>query len=249
MYTVKQLAEIAGITPRTLHYYDEIQLLKPARVGENGYRYYSEESLLRLQQILFYRELDLPLDEIRSLVGTPEFDVRAALDQHKRELKKRIQRLQRLIQTVDRTILFMEGNLEMEKKQLFDAFNDEQQAEMEQEAMQLYDPEIVKESSRKWKGYSRAEKERIADEGNAVYLDLVAVMPKGAGSPEAQAGIERWRKHMDYFWTPNLEQLIGLADGYNDDARFRANFDRIDPGLAPFMREAVRIYVAAQKSK
>jgi DNA-binding transcriptional MerR regulator len=249
MYTVKQLAEIAGITPRTLHYYDEIQLLKPARVGENGYRYYSEESLLRLQQILFYRELDLPLDEIRSLVGTPEFDVRAALDQHKRELKKRIQRLQRLIQTVDRTILFMEGNLEMEKKQLFDAFNDEQQAEMEQEAMQLYDPEIVKESSRKWKGYSRAEKERIADEGNAVYLDLVAVMPKGAGSPEAQACIERWRKHMDYFWTPNLEQLIGLADGYNDDARFRANFDRIDPGLAPFMREAVRIYVAAQKSK
>jgi DNA-binding transcriptional MerR regulator len=249
MYTVKQLAEIAGITPRTLHYYDEIQLLKPARVGENGYRYYSEESLLRLQQILFYRELDLPLDEIRSLVGTPEFDVRAALDQHKRELKKRIQRLQRLIQTVDRTILFMEGNLEMEKKQLFDAFNDEQQAEMEQEAMQLYDPEIVKASARKWKGYSRAEKERIADEGNAVYLDLVAVMPKGAGSPEAQAGIERWRKHMDYFWTPNLEQLIGLADGYNDDARFRANFDRIDPGLAPFMREAVRIYVAAQKSK
>jgi len=249
MYTVKQLAEIAAITPRTLHYYDEIDLLKPAQVGENGYRYYSEESLLRLQQILFYRELDLSLDEIRSLIGTPEFDVRAALDQHKDELKKRIQRLQRLILTVDRTILFMEGNLEMEKKKLFEAFTDEQQAEMEKEAMQLYDPEIVKASARKWKGYSRAEKQRIADEGNAVYQEIVAVMPKGAGSPEAQACIERWRKHMDYFWTPNLEQLVGLADGYNDDARFRANFDRIDPGLAPFMREAVRIYVEEQKRK
>jgi len=249
MYTVKQLAEIAAITPRTLHYYDEIDLLKPAQVGENGYRYYSEESLLRLQQILFYRELDLSLDEIRSLIGTPEFDVREALDQHKSELEKRIQRLQRLIQTVDRTILFMEGNLEMEKKQLFEAFNGEQQAEMENEAMQLYDPEIVKASARKWKGYSRADKQRIADEGNAVYQDIVAMMPKGAGSPEAQACIERWRKHMDYFWTPNLEQLVGLADGYNDDARFRANFDRIDPGLAPFMREAVRIYVEEQKRR
>jgi DNA-binding transcriptional MerR regulator len=249
MYTVKQLAEIAGITPRTLHYYDEIKLLRPARVGENGYRYYSEESLLRLQQILFYRELDLPLDEIRSLIGTPEFDVRAALDQHKRELKKRIQRLQRLIQTVDQTILFMEGNLEMEKNQLFEAFNEEQQAEMEQEAIQLYDPEIVKASARKWKGYSRADKQRIADEGNAVYQEIVAVMPKGAASPEAQACIERWRKHMDYFWTPNLDQLISLADGYNDDSRFRANFDRIDPGLAPFMREAVMIYVAVEKRK
>jgi MerR family transcriptional regulator, thiopeptide resistance regulator len=248
MFTVKQLAEIAGITRRTIHYYDEIGLLKPARTGENGYRYYGDESVLRLQQILYYRELDLPLEDIRKMMGRPDFDVQTALKEHKAELTKRIERLQKLILTVDLTILHMEGKLEMSQKQLFEAFNDEQQAEMEKEAMQLYDPEIVKASAKKWKGYSKAEKQRIADEGNAVYLDIVTAMPKGAGSSEAQACIERWRRHMDYFWTPNLEQLVGLADGYNDDPRFRANFDRIDPGLAPFMREAVGIYVKRREN-
>ncbi len=249
MFTVKQLAKIAGITPRTLHYYDETGLLKPAQIGQNGYRYYREESVMRLQQILFYRELDLPLEEIRMIMASNEFDAKAALKEHKSELVKRIERLERLIKTVDQTLLHMEGKLEMSQKQLFEAFNDEQQAEMEKEAMQLYDPEIVKASMKKWKGYSKAQKQQIADEGNAVYRDILEAMPRGAGSPEVQACIEHWRRHMDYFWTPNLEQLVGLADGYNDDPRFRANFDRIDPGLAPFMREAVRIYVQSQKKQ
>jgi MerR family transcriptional regulator, thiopeptide resistance regulator len=249
MFTIKQLAQVAGITPRTLHYYDQIDLLKPTQVGENGYRYYGEESLLRLQQILFYRELDLPLDQIRKIMVDGEFDAKTALKEHKDELKKRIERLQRLITTVDQTILHMEGKIKMSQKQLFEAFNDEQQAEMEKEAMQLYDPEIVKASMKKWKSYSKSDKQRIADEGNAVYLDILSAMPMGAASPEVQACIERWRRHMDYFWTPNLEQLVGLADGYNDDPRFRANFDRIDPRLAPFMREAVSIYVQNQKKQ
>jgi len=146
MYTVRQLARIAGITPRTLHYYDEIDLLKPTQVGENGYRYYEQESLLRLQQILFYRELNLPLEEIRKIMASSEFEAKAALQEHKVELKKRIERLEHLIRTVDQTLLHMEGKFEMSQKQLFEAFNDEQQAEMEKEAMQLYDPEIVKAS-------------------------------------------------------------------------------------------------------
>ncbi len=228
MFTVKQLAKIAGITPRTLHYYDETGLLKPTQVGQNGYRYYGEESVLCLQQILFYRELDLPLNEIRKIMGNHEFDAKAALKQHKVELANRIGRLEHLIKTVDQTLLHMEGNLEMSQKQLFEAFNDELQTEMEKEALQLYDPEIVKASMKKWKRYSKAEKQQIADEGNAVYRDILEAMPRGAGSPEVQACIESWRRHMDYFWTPNLEQLVGLADGYNDDPRFRANFDKVE---------------------
>ena len=109
MFTVKQLSSLAGVTPRTLHHYDQIGLLKPSQVGENGYRYYGEESLLRLQQILFYRELDLPLDEIRKIMGRRDFDALAALENHKQELEKRIESLLGLIETVDNTILHLKG--------------------------------------------------------------------------------------------------------------------------------------------
>jgi MerR family transcriptional regulator, thiopeptide resistance regulator len=247
MFTVKQLSKMAGITPRTLHYYDEIGLLKPSRVGANGYRYYGEESLLHLQQILLYRELDMPLDDIKEIMGRRDFDVLGALQEHKLELGKRVARLERLISTVERTIDHVKGNNAMSEKQLFEVFSEEQQAEYEKEAMQMYDPETVKASNRKWKSYSTAEKQRIGEEGNAVYQDLIQAMPKGAASPEAQACIERWRKHMDYFWTPNLDQLLGLANLYNDDPRFKANFDKVHPDLAAFMRSAVNVYVENRK--
>ena len=243
MYTVKQLSSLAGISVRTLHYYDEIGLLKPSSIGENGYRYYGEEVLIRLQQILFYRELDMSLEEIKQVVESPDFDVIEALHAHRQALGRRVERLNRLIYTVDTTILHMKGEKEMSRKQLFEAFSEEEQEKYAEEAEQLYDPTIVKDSNRKWKSYRAAEKQRILDEGNTVYADLVAAMPKGAGSPEVQAIVERWRKHMDYFWTPNLKQLAGLADMYNSDARFKANFDKIDPKLAAFMKEAVEIYV------
>ena len=84
-------------------------------------------------------------------------------------------------------------------------------------------------------------------EGKAVYTDMIAAMPNGAGSADVQAIVERWRRHLEYFWTPNLDQLIGLDNGYKDDPRFKANFDKMQPGLAEFMREAVSIYVSNQK--
>src|SRR5512140_757626 len=131
MYTVKQLSKLAGVTPRTLHHYDEIGLLKPSRVGENGYRYYGEESVLQLQQILLYRELDLPLEDIKRILGRRDFDVLSALEQHKAELARRIRRLERLTVTVEDTILHLKGKKEMSKKQYFEGFSEEQQAECE----------------------------------------------------------------------------------------------------------------------
>jgi len=247
MFTAKQLSKMAGITPRTLHYYDEIGLLKPSWVGENGYRYYGEESLLQLQQILLYRELDMPLERIRKIMGRHDFDVLSALESHKAELRKRIAKLELLVTTVDHTILHLKGTMDMSKKQLFEGLNDEQQAEYEKEAMQMYDPATVKASNQKWKNYTAAEKQRIGDEGNAIYEDILKAMPKGPSSPEAQAGVERWRRHMEYFWVPNNDQLLGLVDLYNDDLRFKANFDKIDPNLAQFMREAVKFYVESRK--
>ena len=229
MFTVKQLSRMAGITRRTLHYYDEIGLLKPSRVGDNGYRYYGEESLLLLQQILLYRQMDMPLDNIKEIMGRHDFDVLGALETHKAELRRRIAQMERLVMTVDDTILHLKGKKEMSPKQLFEVFSEEQQAEYEKEAMQMYDPETVKASYRRWKSYTTAEKQRIGEEGNAVYTDMVAAMPKGAASPEVQACVERWRKHMEYFWTPNDEQLLGLVELYNNDPRFKANYDKVHP--------------------
>ncbi len=249
MFTVKQLCKMAGVTPRTLHYYDQIGLLRPSQVGENGYRYYGEEALLRLQQILLYRQLDLPLEEIRRILDRPDFDVLRALESHKQELRKRMARMERLAATVDDTILHLKEKKPMSQKQFFAGFSEEQQAAYEKEAIEMYDPEVVKASNRKWKAYPQAEKERILAEGNAIYEAIVGAISKGPESPEAQAGVERWHRHQQYFWSPSDEQLLGLGELYNQDKRFKANFDKIDPRLAEFLRAAIQAYVARRKTK
>ncbi len=248
MFTVKQLARLAGLTPRTLRFYDQIGLLKPSRVGDNGYRYYGEEALLRLQQILLYREMGMPLERIQALLQPGVYDPLAALEGHRQELEDRIRHYQRLIETVDATILHLKGKKAMNQSELFKGFSEEEQAEMEKEAMQLYDPETVKQSNLKWKGYSAAEKERIMEEGSAVYRDFIAAIPKGAGSAEAQACVQRWRDHMAYFWVPAEDQLMALAEMYGVEPRFAANFAKMHPQLADFVRDAVRIYLEKRKS-
>jgi DNA-binding transcriptional MerR regulator len=242
-YTVKQLSAMAGISVRTLHYYDEIGLLRPSSVGVNGYRYYGDEALLQLQQILFYRELDLSLKEIKLIITSTGFDLMEALEMHKHALSQRVERLHRLISTVDQTINHLKGKKEMSKKQLFAAFNEEEEKKYSAEAEQLYDPAIVRASQKKWKSYTKEQKQRIGEEGNAAYEAIVSAIPFGPESPQAQAGVELWRKHMDYFWTPNPEQLEGLTELYNSDPRFKVNFDKVDPRLAEFVREAVKVYV------
>lgn len=243
MFTVKQLSKLAGVTPRTLHHYDQIGLLKPTRIGENGYRYYGEDALLRLQQILFYRELDLPLDNIKKIVARRDFDVLGALQSHKEALQKQAARLNRLLVTVDNTIQHLKGEKPMSEQGLFEGFSEEQQEKYAQEAEQMYDPETVRASNRKWKSYPEAKKKAILAEGKAIYLDLIAAMPKGADSLDVQTLIQRWRDHMSYFWTPNLDQLVAIADGYVSDPRFRATFDQMQTGLAEFVRDAVKVYV------
>jgi DNA-binding transcriptional MerR regulator len=247
MYTVRKLSKLAGVTPRTLHYYDEIGLLHPASVAENGYRYYDEGSLFRLHQILLYRELDLPLAEIKRILDCETFDAIDSLRGHKETLRRRIHKTERLIDSVNDTILFMEGKKEMNEVKMFEPFNGQQQAEYEKEAMEKYDPEIVKASQQRWKSYTKEEKQRIGEEGNAVYRDFVLAIPKGPVSLEAQDCVRRWRAHMAYFWEPDDEQCLGLADLYNDDPRFKANFDKIDPHLAAFVREAVKVYIVNKK--
>jgi DNA-binding transcriptional MerR regulator len=246
-YTVKQLASLAGVSVRTLHHYDEIGLLVPPVIGANGYRYYDERSVLRLQSILFYRELDFPLQAIKAVLDRPDFDPLVALQEQRTALEARLGRLHRLIATIDQTISHLKGEKQMSTKQLFAGLTPEQEKAYTDEAAKRWGENGVRESQRRYNGYSAEKKKQIADEGNAVYRDLLAAMPQGPAAPAVQACIERWRQHIGYFWTPNDEQCLALATGYRDDPGFRQTYDAIHPQLAPFMADAVAIYVAARK--
>jgi MerR family transcriptional regulator, thiopeptide resistance regulator len=242
-YTVKQLATMAGVSARTLHYYDQIGLLKASRNRANDYRIYDRPALLRLQQILFLRELGMSLEDIRDTLDQPGFDLLGSLRKHRLALQARQERLTALISTVERTISHMKGSIEMEDKQLFEGFSAEQEKEYSEEAVRRWG-EKARESQKLWASYSAEKKKQIGAEGDAVYRDLVKAMALGPTSPEAQSGIARWHQHLRYFYEPTPQILLGLADGYCDDPRFRATFDHIHPDLAEFMRKAIQHYCA-----
>jgi DNA-binding transcriptional MerR regulator len=244
VYTVKQLADLAGVTIRTLHYYDEIGLLKPSSVGDNGYRYYEDEALLQLQQILLFREMDLGLLQIKEIIERPEFDVLTALRSHRTALQERVTRLQCLINTVDSTILHLVGEVDMSNKSLFEGFSEEKQKQYEQEIANdpRYDQDKVKESVRRWKNYTPQQKKQIGVEGQKVYEDLIAAMDKGPESEEVQAVLARWHQHLRYFYEPTPEILRGLGHLYNEHPDFIANFQKLHPDLPAFLEVAIGHY-------
>jgi DNA-binding transcriptional MerR regulator len=242
VYTVKQLSDLASVSVRTLHYYDEIGLLKPTAVGENGYRYYGEDALLRLQQILFFRELELGLLQIKEIVDSPDFDLVSALRTHRHVLQEKVRRLQNLIDTVDSTILHLVGEVGMSKKQLFAGFGDEKQKQYEHEIAERYGRETVEKSVKLWNSYTPQEKEKIKSEGGAIYSDLVAHMGEGADSPAIQAILARWHQHLRYFYEPTRDILRGLGHLYNEHPDFIATFENMHPGLPKFLEQAITYY-------
>ncbi|MCL4247507.1 MAG: MerR family transcriptional regulator [Anaerolineae bacterium] len=245
MYTVKQLSELAGVSIRTLHYYDEIGLLKPAEVGANGYRYYDDAALLRLQQILFYREIGLELLRIKDILDSPDFDLLAALRSHRKVLAAKIGRLQKLVSTVDSTIMHLAGEVEMSKKRLFEAFSDEKQKEYEREVRLQYGPEIVNDSIKRWNSYTQTQRDIIMGEGSQIYIDMVDAIEAGRPptSAEVQAILQRWHEHMRYFYEPTLDILRGLGHGYNSHPDFIANFQKLHVDLPAYLETAITQYV------
>jgi DNA-binding transcriptional MerR regulator len=242
-YTVGNLAKISGVSVRTLHHYDSIELLKPESTQPNGYRVYGKKSLLRLQQILLYKELGLELSQIKEILDNPGFDELKALSTHKEKLLGKIERLQAIVATVDDTIEHLKGNKTMNDKKLFGGLTKKQQEEYANEAEKRWDAGTVRESNARWKAMPKDKQQKIIDEGNQIYSDMADMIDKNPHCSEVQTIVERWRMHIEYFWKPDLDGLLGLVDLYNDDPRFKANFDRIDPGLAHFLKNAVKHYV------
>jgi DNA-binding transcriptional MerR regulator len=246
LYTVKQLSDLAGVSVRTLHYYDEIELLRPAKVAANGYRYYDEAALLRLQQILFYRELGLELMQIKDVLDSPDFDAVTALRSHRAVLQEKITRLHNLIGTVDSTIKHLQGETKMSnKKRMFEAFSEEKQKEYEREARLQWDPDLVNSSVKRWNNYTHAQKDHIMAEAGEIYSDITDAIEAGlpATGAEVQAMLVRWHNNIRHFYEPTLDILRGLGEGYNSHPDFIANFQKMHVDLPAYLQEAITQYV------
>ncbi|MCB2178483.1 MerR family transcriptional regulator [bacterium] len=249
-YTVKQLADMAGVSTRTLHYYDQIGLLTPSEVGANGYRQYHQAELYRLQQILFYKELGLELKHIQEILDQPGFNLIRSLEAHKSALEKETTRLLTLLDTVKNTINHLKGAHPMSDKELFAGWSEEKQVEYEKEAMQMYDPEKVKQSSRRWKNYTREEKDRIQQQGGNIFQKMAELIPTGPTSEAAQAQVKAYQDYVTasfYDCTPEI--IGGLGQAYTQDPRFQATFDAIHPDLAEFTSAAFTHYAKTHAEK
>ncbi len=243
MYTVKQLADLAGISVRTLHYYDEIALLVPSAVGENGYRYYDAAALFRLQQILFYRELDFSLSEIKALLDDPAFSVVAALHAHRAALHAKALRLHDLIETVDNTILRLTGAITMSDDQLFKGFSAEEEQHYYEQAREMYDVQEVDVTYKRWNAYSQEKQDTIKAEGGAIYQDLAALVDDHAPVSDAvQTIVGRWHQHLRYFYEPSIMRLRGLSQLYVDSPDFAEKFRKLHADLPEFMQAAINHY-------
>ncbi len=252
-YTVKRLASLAGVSARTLRYYDQIGLLTPARVNSSGYRIYGRAEVDRLQQILFYRELGVNLDRIREIVTQPGFDNSGALQEHREQLLAERARLDLLIGNVEKTIAHLEGGPMMSDKEKFAGFK--------QKLIEDNEQKFGKEVRERWGEKAAADSNRVllnmSEEQHAELQQLSETMMQtlkaahAAGDPAgelAQQAADLHRKWLSSMWQGGYskEAHAGLAQMYVDDERFTAYYDKEQPGLARFLREAILIFTGMQ---
>lgn len=249
MYTIKEMADLAGVSTRTLRYYDQLGLLEPAQVGENGYRYYDHANLLRLQQVLFFRELDLPLKDIQYILTRPDFQLLPALENHLEGIKGKVKRYDQLLETIRKTIGSLQGEQKMPENEYFKGF-DEGQFEEEVRDRWGNTPQYA-ESKRKWSNFSKDQKEEIKMLGDDINRRMVTENPEASpDDPEVQEAVDDYYKYLNkYFYSCEVAFLRGLADMWVQDPRFAVNYERFREGGAKFVREAVHIYCDRYKEQ
>lgn len=240
---IREFAKLTGVSVRTLHFYDEIGLLKPSSVDEqNGYRFYDEYSLTRMQEILFYRELDFPLKEIRMILSSPDYDKQNALKEQKHLLTLKKERLERLISALDGA---MKG--EIVNMDVFD--NSEFKAKREEYAKEAKekwgDTAAYTESAEKTADYSADKWKRVnsaMDERIAEFADC-KIKGFAPDSKEAQALVKKWQNFItENYYTCTKEILAELGEMYVADERFCKNIDSHGDGTAQFMSDAIKAY-------
>jgi DNA-binding transcriptional MerR regulator len=247
-YTVQKLGNLAGISARTLRYYDEIGILKPARINSSGYRIYGQAEVDRLQQILFYRELGLDLDSIKEIVTAPTFDGAIALREHREKLLEKVEQLEKLIRNVDRTIASTEGRMKMSNKEKFEGFKkkmvEENEKKYGKEIREKYGEERVNQSNAKLMNMTEEEHEAVTKLAQQVQETLADAFATGDPAGKlAQRAADLHKQWLCFYWKEySKEAHAGLAQMYVDDERFTAYYDKEQPGTAEFLRDAVWIY-------
>ena len=238
---VKEVADLVGISVRTLHHYDDIGLLTPEKITTSGYRIYSDHDLETLQQILFFRELDFPLKKIKEIINNPSFDREYALKMHRKMLLKKREQIDQMIRTINKTMKHTKGELKMTDKEKFAGFNFSHNP-YEQEARERWGDRAVDESHAELGSMSNDEKKASEAEFNGIYHDLAAIRHEAPDSDKAQACIKVWYDFLNRTCNFSLEAFKGLGQMYVDDERFTKNIDQFGEGLALFMRDAMAVY-------
>lgn len=239
-YTVSQLSRMAHVTVRTLHHYDEIGLLVPTERTAAGYRLYTDADLKRLQQILVFRELGFGLDAIAALLEQSPQERRAALLLQRERLKGELQKTERVIRAIESTIATIDGSGTMSANEWFEGMEGFEHAD---EARERWgDTEAYRESMRRARQYTAADWARIKEEHESITNAFADLMRAGtpATSAEAKDLAERYRRHIEHWFYPcSREFHAQLGEMYVNDARFTETYDRVQPGLAVYVRDAI----------
>jgi len=247
-YTVQKLGLLAGISTRTLRYYDEIGILKPARINSSGYRIYGRAEVDMLQQILFYRELGVSLENIKEIITAPNFDGSQALREHRQKLVDKRKQLDLLITNVDKTIDLIEGKITMTDKEKFAGFKQKMIADNEkkygQEIRAKYGDDRVDQSNKKIKDMTQEQYAQVENLGASVIDMLKAALATGDPAGDlAQKTADLHRQWLSFYWASySKEAHAGIAQMYVNDERFTAYYDKEQPGAAAFLRDAILIY-------
>lgn len=247
-YSINKLAKLAGVSTRTLRYYDEIKLLSPERISSNGYRVYGQKEVDRLQQILFYRELGVPLDEIKNIIWSKDYDGITALQGHLSALKSKKEQIEVLISNVEKTIAASKGEITMSDKEKFEGFKQKMLEENEmkygKEIREKFGNATVDASNAKMMGLAAEQYEKVQELSRQINDSLKMAFEHGDPSSElAQKVCALHKEWLGYFWNHySKEAHLGLAQTYVDDPRFRKYYDAIAEGCAEFLREAIEIY-------
>ena len=252
-YTVQKLAHLAGVSTRTLRYYDEIDILKPARINSSGYRIYGQEEVNRLQQILFYREVGVSLDSIKTIVTAPSFDGAAALREHREKLLEKKEQLELLIANVEKTIALTEGRIKMSNKERFEGFKkkmiEENEKKYGKEIREKYGNDTVNRSNEKVMNMTQEHHDEVTALAEQVTVTLAEAFKTGDPAGDlAQKAADLHKQWLCYYWNEySKEAHAGLAQMYVDDERFTAYYDKEHPGTAEFLRDAIHIYTGSKK--
>lgn len=245
-YTVSEIARLAGVTVRTLHHYDEIGLLVPAERNEAGYRLYGRRELLRLQQILLFREMDVSLDAISVALSDPSSGGLAVLKEHLRVLRVRADRLATLIDTVRKTIRDLEEETKMlTDEQLYRGFRPGEGERYRAEAEERWAEEVgaVEERVR---NLTPERWESVGAEGEEISKQLAQLTDRQPDSREVQELVERHHRWIETFYDAGYDRYVGLAEMYVSDERFTAHYDAYGPGLAGFLSDAMKHFAATR---